>query len=744
MSLDLGELSGRITYDVSPAQQAIRALRADIDQFSRTGFDPMSAAARQAVNDTSAQMGRLAPEARQVVNDTGRELDRLEGEARGAGSRAGEAVVGGLKKGAAGVALVGAAVGTGFVAALSEAMEQDARTDRLGASLGIDERHAARLGTAAGNVYRENFGESLDDAAGAVRAVASTVDGIGRGPRLETLSEWAITFSDLMDADVSQSVLAAQQLVTEGLVPSVGRGFDAMMTGAQKLPDFLKGDLLDIVSEYAPYIAGLGYSLDDMFAILSKGAEQGSVGFDKAGDFLKEGSLLLTDVSATGEAYKRVGLNGKDMASRIVQGGTDARKALSEVAGAVLDIEDPVKRVNTAIELFGTPLEDLGKSESNINSVMTMLRDGGTVLGDYEGAMDRATETMGGNASSRIESFKRNLQLNVVEFIDGEVLPVLEDWTDNLDEDLAPAVEGFADVWDRVGPVVGDIVGWIVDDVLPELIDAWGRVSQAWAGFWGDVSDEWNEHPEIAEGAAMLVDGFQWLVEHVFPAMATAVENTLPVVADGIGVALDAVEKLAIGFTYVGEYGAKGASLLLDAFGWAFEGILDFADSSLGWVFDLLGMDNPIAEARDNFHAFREEATDELDLIALGARGLREQLQKEITPNVNIEPAMAAINHLNTSMPGGEIIDGRPQPGGTVQTNPAWLDSQDDDETPGKGKNKKGGTDDDGEGKGNTYVNATVQPHDYNAFKQQLLDDERRSRGLAAAGGPRQRHWMGD
>lgn len=747
MSLDLGTLSGRIEYDISPAQASLRTMRDALDSFAGEAFDRMPDAAMQAVRETATQLDRLSPEARQAAQQARDQVDtQLRGaadEAEGRGGGVADMFGKGLKGGAAGLAVIAAGLGAGAGAALAEAMEREVTFDRLGLRIGGRPERQAEAGRIAGQIYAGAYGESIEEVADAVYATSTTVDGI-RGDGLQHLTELALSFSDVVGVEVPRSLQLAEQLVTNGLAKNTERGLDLMLAASRRTKAGLVEDVLDAADEYGQYFSMIGIGGPEMFTMLADASKYGTYAIDKTGDAVGEFTKLVGgDLTKTKPIIERLGLDYTKVSNDVLAGGRRGGSAMTDVARALLEVDKPAQQARMALELFGTPFEDL--SLKRVPELLDSLASTQVELGNYQGSVERADKALGDNASTNLTKFKRGLQTELVDFIGGEVIPVLRDWTDSLDDEVGPAADAIADVWDRVGPVIGGVIDWIANDVFPEAIEAYGRVAAATGEFWDDVSAEWNEHPEIAEGAAMLVDGFQWLVEHAFPAFATAAEKTLPVVADGIGGVLDIVEDFAIGWTYVGEYGAKSASVILDAFGWAFEGILDFASASLGWVFDLLGKEDPFEKASANFEAFREDATTKLDLVATGAKALREQLQEEITPNVDIGPAMAAINRLNTMMPGGEIIDGRPQPGGTVQTNPAWM-AADDDRNPdaSKGKNHKTASGDgDAPGGNTTHVTAYVQPHDYNEFRRQLAEDERRARAQEANGGPRQRPWMG-
>lgn len=722
MSLDLGTLYGQIVYDPDPALRAFRLV---------------PDAAEQAMRDTARQLGRLPAAAQQTVNDVDAEFDRMAREAEAAGEETGGKLKSGLKAGVAGLALVGAAAGATFMSGLSDAMADEARTDFLGAALGTNERQTRRYGEIAARVYRDAFGETLDETAGAVRAVASTVEDFGGGRGLERLSAQAITFAELMDTDVAQAVMVAQQMVTEGLVPDVERGFDALLSGGRKLPAFLQGDLLDIVSEYAPYLADLGLSVDQMFTILGKGAEQGNVGFDKAGDFLKEFGLVATNVEDSGDAYKAIGLDADDMANRILKGGGSARGALQLIARELLAIEDPATRANTAVALFGTPLEDLGKS--NIPAILRALADGEDGLGRFEGAMQRAVDSTGDNATSRFTSFKRGLQGDIVDYIDTEVLPTVDDLAGELNSiDLSQAGEKLGALWDDAQPGLESFGGWLIDDFLPSVVEATESAIDGWQGMVDAIQDGAEENPELFE---LMKDAGAFLIESIFPAIGSFTKEVLPLLGEGIVFGVETAGRLAIAFTYVGQYGAEAAGMILDTFGWAFEQILVFMDNALSvlpdWIPGIGGIKDAVSDARDGFSDFRSVASDELDGFAGKMETTRSILEGMLTADLKIDTSDAE-DTLNTFFIGPvvpERVFGPKIPVPTGHPTAGESDGDADGDRPSGGRPRGGDYDDRPSSRG-IYIHS-LQPQSYYDFIRQMNEANYATQGDGVNRGPR-------
>lgn len=731
MALDLGELSGQVTFDYTPLQRALQMARREIDQFSQTAWDSMPIAARQAASQAAQQVDQQLQGAEATADDHG------EGIA--------DKFASGLKKGAAGVIAAAAAVGAAAGAGIVEAASREVNTDRLGAVLGGGEKQMARYGETAGRIYANNFGDSFEDVTTAVEAVATTVGGIGRGKGLQDLTEQALNFTDVLGLELPRSVQVAEQLVKTGLVDNVSQGFDLMLAGARRVPLALREDLIDALDEYGPFFSAMGLTGEQAMTALVNGADQGMYGLDKTGDAVKEFTIRATDMStSTRDAYKAIGIDTGRVTSLLLAGGDDANVAMDAIVDGLLKIEKPGKRANAAIALFGTPLEDIGVHK--IPAFLRSLSAGEESLGKWEGANERAGKALNDNAARDFGAWKRTVETAFLDFIETELMPTVDDLAQSLADNAGPAVEQFGEVWEDIRPIVEGFLDWYTDEFLPTAIDAWGDIAGAVSQFFDDISSELDEHPELKEAGEKLAEGFGWLVEHILPAVADWMEFYLPIITEEVGLALDAVEQLAIGFTYVAQYGAEAAMIVLDAFAWAFEGILNFANETFGWIFDLLNMDNPIDDALTAFGTFRRGAEEDLETISDAAQAMRDSLQEEITPEVDTGPALARIGELiaaaqglsaavNPDRPGGgrgnstgptdleTLLGGAPSKPrkvpnpGSKQRSPKQLD-EDDEDSGVAPSGRRAGRGNDGRPVAAVYVENLVA-HDYDDFRRE-------------------------
>jgi phage-related minor tail protein len=396
----------------------------------------------------------VRPDMRAFGNETRKGVDEA---GKGAAAGLGKAFVGALA--AAGI---GAAVGAAFGKALDGAR----LNDKLAASLGSTPAVAKKHGEIASRVYAGAWGESMEEVNTAIGSVASAFPKLGKkaGPELERLTQKALDFSGIFDVDVPRAMGVASTVVKSGLAKNGTEALDLLTRSAQKVPANLREGVLDAAEEYSGFFSTLGIKGPQAFGLLVKGAEKGQYGIDKVGDAIKEFTIRATDGSdASNGAFKAIGLDAGKMTNSILAGGKKSNKAFGQIIDGLLRVKDPGKQAQTALALFGTPLEDLNVKE--IPSFLQGLKDGSKGLDNWRGATKRAGDTLNDNASTRLTAFKRGLETNVVNFLGNTVIPKLETFGQWFQTKGAPAVRRFlppllaVGTWIRENaPVVGTFV----------------------------------------------------------------------------------------------------------------------------------------------------------------------------------------------------------------------------------------------------------------------------------------------
>lgn len=347
--------------------------------------------------DSIRDVGRATDEVEEDVADLGGGLGNL-------GDQLGE----GAKK-LAGFAAAAAGVGGAMELAMG-AIENEQITNKLAAQMGATGDLAAEYGQKAGDLYRNGFGESMQDAADAVGMVANSFRTAGfEGEKsMEDIAATAMNFATIFDQDIGNSIQTASQLVTNGLAKDSTEAFDLLTASFQRVPAAMREELPEILQEYATNFRALGFDGEEAFSLLVSAADQGKFALDKTGDALKEFTIRGADMStASSDAYKAIGLDAVEMSNAVAAGGESAREALQKTAAGLLEIEDPAERANQAIALFGTPLEDL--SVDQIPAFLEGITGAENHMAGFAGSAEEAGNTLNSGLGVALETLKRKV-----------------------------------------------------------------------------------------------------------------------------------------------------------------------------------------------------------------------------------------------------------------------------------------------------------------------------------------------
>lgn len=301
----------------------------------------------------------------------------------------------------------GVAIGGAIVAGAVIGMEQEAVSDKVAAQLRLTEPEAKMAGDVAGRLYADAYGESFEQVQGAVGAVIGTLGDQIDPSAIEGITTKALDWAAAFDGDVTEAVTRVGTLLESGLAKDASHAFDLITAGAQEVAPGLRDELAEATTEYSKFFADLGFTGEETFGLLSQADDKFAL--DKTGDAIKELSIRATDMStASTEAFDAMGLDAENMADRILAGGEEARGAFDEIVDGLLSIESPSEQANTAIALFGTPIEDLGVDA--IPEFLSSLENMGGGLQDVAGRADEMGDTLNDNAKTKIASYKRSIE----------------------------------------------------------------------------------------------------------------------------------------------------------------------------------------------------------------------------------------------------------------------------------------------------------------------------------------------
>lgn len=326
-----------------------------------------------------------------------------------------------------------AAVGTAAIKFSSDS--QDA-FQQFAAATGTASNEMGKYKDMINDVYKDNFGESINDVAEAMATVNQNMSYLDDSA-LQRCTEYAYTLSDTFGYDVAESTRAANSLIRNFGIEA-NEAFNLIVQGSQNGLDF-SGELLDSINEYAPQFKKMGMSADEMFSVFVNGAQNGAFNLDKIGDAVKENAIRAIDCSdTTAEGFKALGLDATETAKKFAAGGEAADEAFNQVIVGLSAMEDPIERNTAGVNLFGTMWEDLGPevvmSLSTTNDAIDMTRE----------SMESLVNVKYDTLSGALGGLWRTIQVDVLQPIGNQLIPYV---TKGIS-----AIQKFTDKWNKLGP----------------------------------------------------------------------------------------------------------------------------------------------------------------------------------------------------------------------------------------------------------------------------------------------------
>lgn len=349
----------------------------------------------------------------------------------------------------------------------------DKASNSFQAKTGASAAEMEKFNDSMKNLYKNNYGESLEDIGNAMATVAQNSKETDPS-KLEELTKNALILQKTFDFDVNETMRAANMLMDQFGITG-DEAFNLIAQGAQNGLN-KNGDLLDSVNEYSVHYEQLGYTAEEFFNSLQNGTEAGTFSVDKLGDAMKEFGIRTKDTAtSTDEAYGLLNMNADEMRAKFAAGGETAKDATNEVLKALYGMDDAVAQNQAGVDLFGTMWEDLGI-------------DGVKALTDVNGEADKTANTM-----KKIDEISYDdAGASLTEF--GRILKV---------EILDPLVQ-------KIIPPAKDFLMWLKDNI-PLVTAALGGLASAMATLWVAnkimaLVEAWRAYKAVTEGATIA----QW------------------------------------------------------------------------------------------------------------------------------------------------------------------------------------------------------------------------------------------
>lgn len=463
----------------------------------------------------------------------------------------------------------------------------DKASNSFQAKTGASTAEMEKFNDSMKNLYKNNYGESLEDIGNAMATVAQNSKETDPS-KIEELTKNALILQKTFDFDVNETMRAANMLMDQFGITG-DEAFNLIAQGAQNGLN-KNGDLLDSVNEYSVHYEQLGYTAEEFFNSLRNGTDAGTFSVDKLGDAMKEFGIRTKDTATTtDEAYGLLNMNADEMRAKFAAGGETAKEATSEVLKALYGMDDAVAQNQAGVDLFGTMWEDLGI-------------DGVKALTDVTGEADKTADTM-----KTIDDISYDdAGASLAEF--GRILKV-----DILD----PLVK-------KIIPPAKDFLNWLKDNI-PLVTAAIGGLTAAMTTMWVAnkimaLVEAWRAYKAVTEGATIA----QWALN--------AAQNANP-----IGLIISAIAGLVAAFVILWNKSEAFRQFWIDL--WegikaAFSAVVEWFKEN--WQTLILFLMNPIAGLfkyfYDHFEGFREFVDGFIESIKTFFANLWESIKAIFAP----------------------------------------------------------------------------------------------------------------
>lgn len=472
--------------------------------------------ATSALNNLGEESTQSGKDAEQLTN----KLDGLTSGLAAVGSA-------GAKAAAAGIAAAGAAAAVAVVGIVKFANDSAKAFNSFQAQTGASAEEMEEFKAVASDIYASNLGESMEDVAAAMSEVRRTTGAAGE--ELEGLTSNALLLRDTFGYEINETTRTANTLIKQFGITGE-QAMTLIAQGAQNGAD-KNGDLLDTLNEYSPQFKSLGFSAEEFTDILIQGAENGAWSIDKVGDAIKEFNIRAKDGSdSSAQAFQQLGLNADLMTQSFAAGGETAQDAFAQVIDALEAIEDPVKRNQVGVALFGTQFEDL---------------EAGAILalGNVRSQADMTADTL-----QKIQDVKFNDLGSAIEGLKRQVLSGLQPVTDSATNMISGIVTGIRNGdWTAVGTAVTEGIGTIVGQLTESLPDMAGVASSLIGGLVGALAAAIPEAlPGVIDAAVQLVQTLVNVIAENGPMLIEAAVGAVTTLVEGIVTALPQLIDAAI------------------------------------------------------------------------------------------------------------------------------------------------------------------------------------------------------
>lgn len=391
---------------------------------------------------------KTAKKAEQEAERTGRDAAEVFDELSESADRAGESAEksgGGFSilKGALadlvadGIRAAGAAL-KDLVTDSSEAFAQ------FSAATGVAAEAMGEYEEAIKSVYKNNFGESLEDVAEKMARVKEITGELDAGS-LQMMTEKAIMLEDVFGMDMTETLRGVQSLMTHfGM--TAGEAFDYIASGAQNGLNYTD-ELGDNLGEYAGKFAEAGYSAEEYFQLLQNGAQGGAYNLDKVNDAINEVTTRMAD-GTIGDGLGKFSKGTRQLFADWQNGRATQKQVIESIIADIQSTKGEQDKMNLAALAFGTMAEDGGtKFIQSLSAV-------GDAYTDVKGKADELAAVKYDTPKSALEGIGRTIKTDLLQ-------PLVQDMMPYLNQAAAWAAEHLPAATEKIRTVCTALKEWI-------------------------------------------------------------------------------------------------------------------------------------------------------------------------------------------------------------------------------------------------------------------------------------------
>lgn len=310
------------------------------------------------------------------------------------------------------------------------------------ATTGIAADAMGEYNDAIESIYKNNFGDSLQDVAEKMAKVKEVTGEVDAGA-LQNLTESAITLEDTFGMDMTETLRGVNALM-DHFGMTANDAFDLIASGAQQGLNYTD-ELGDNVSEYSGKFAEAGYSAKEYFQLLKNGANGGAYNLDKVNDAINEVTTRIADGTISDSMDMWTSKTQKTFEAW-TEGKATQKDVINEIVADITGATSEQEKMNLAAKAFGTMAEDGGTQF--IESLSAL----GDSFDDVGGKMEDIKQIRYDDMKSDLEGLGRTVKLDIIA-------PLLETFMPDIKDGMT---------------FLTDKVGWLIDhkDVLVAGISA--------------------------------------------------------------------------------------------------------------------------------------------------------------------------------------------------------------------------------------------------------------------------------